>query len=68
MNEPTKCNWCSQIKIDLEDFGIDVDFDYLKKLSNYQMKKIIREAYKSYAFDDLLEKQMTYSKALKGMN
>ena len=36
LNEPTKGDWCSQIKIDLEDFGIDVDFDYLK---NYQSTK-----------------------------
>ena len=61
-NEPTKGDWCSQIKMDLEEFGIDDDFNYLKKLSKYKMKKIIREAFKNNAFDDLLEKQMTYSK------
>ena len=48
--------------MDLEEFGIDDDFNYLKKLSKYKMKKIIREAFKNNAFDDLLEKQMTYSK------
>ena len=62
MREPTKSDWCSQVKIDLEEFGMEDDFDILKKMSKYKIKKIVKEAYKGKAFDDLLEKQVTYSK------
>ena len=59
---PTKMDWCSQVKTDMEEFDIEDDFDVLKKMSKYKMKKIVKEAYKRKAFDDLLEIQAAYSK------
>ena len=62
MNNPVKTDWCTQVKLDLEEFGIEDDLEYLTTLSKYKMSKMVKEAYKGKAFDDLLEKQSTYSK------
>ena len=62
MNDPVKTDWCTQVKIEMDELGIEDNFENLKTLSKYKMSKMVKEAYKSKAFDDLLEKQSTYSK------
>ena len=66
LREPTKNDWGSQVKEDLEELGIEENFEHFKKLSKKKMSTIVKEAYKSQAFDDLLEKQLSYSS--KGSN
>ena len=59
---PTKNDWCSQVKQDLDELNIEDDFDNIKQMTKSQMSNLVKEAYKAKAFDDLLEKQLTYSK------
>ena len=62
LREPTKNDWCSQVKQDLDELNIEDDFDNIKQMTKSQMSNLVKEAYKAKAFDDLLEKQLTYSK------
>ena len=62
LREPTTNDWCTQVKLDLEDLGIEEDFDFIKSLSKSQMSKMVKEAYKQKAFDDLIDHQLSYSK------
>ena len=60
--KPSKNDWCQTVRKDLEDLEIEDDFDQLKKYSKDHLSKLVREAYKSKAFEDLLLKQENYSK------
>ena len=60
--KPSKNDWCQTVRKDLEELEIEEDFDQLKKYSKDQLSKLVREAYKSKAFEDLLLKQENYSK------
>ena len=62
LREPTKNDWCSQVKEDLDDLNIEDNFDNIKMMTTNQLSTIVKEAYKSKAFDDLLEQQLSYSK------
>ena len=62
LREPTNNDWCSQVKKDLDDLNIEDNFDNIKIMTKTQLSSIVKEAYKSKAFEDLLEQQLRYSK------
>ena len=62
LREPTKNDWVSQIKDDLIDLDIEDDFDEIKNMTKAKFSKLVKDAYKEKAFDDLLLLQENHSK------
>ena len=60
--EPCKNDWVTTVIQDLEKLDLDYSFDEIKSLSKPIWLKIVKEACKEKAFEDLLEKASTYSK------
>ena len=65
MKYPTRNDWVHTVKNDLKHLEINLDFEEIKKLSKESFSKIVRERTKSVAFNELMEKKMTHSKANK---
>ena len=61
-NNPTKGDWSEQIKIDMEDFGIDCDFDFIRSKSQWAFKSLVKVKARDYALKQLTNKQTTHSK------
>ena len=61
-NNPTKGDWSEQIKIDLADFGIDINFDAIRSKSKAAFKNIVKAKAKEYSLKVLLEKKSSHSK------
>ena len=45
-----------------ENFGIPVDFEYLRFQSKYSFTKIVKTQARKFALNDLVEKMETHSK------
>ena len=61
-NNPCRGDWSDQIKIDLEDFGIDCNFDFIRSKSQWAFKNMVKNKAKEYALKKLTQKQATHSK------
>ena len=61
-NNPCRGDWTDQIKIDLEDFGIDCNFDFIRSKSQWAFKNMVKNKAKEYALKKLTQKQATHSK------
>ena len=57
-----KNEWTEQLKSDLTDFGLSLDLDILKNISNNSFKSKVKKKAKEYAFYTFLEKQHSHSK------
>ena len=61
-SSPSKNDWCVTVQDDIDDLEIDETFDSIGKMSKDKLSKILKEANRKKAFEDLLDKQGTYSK------
>ena len=60
---PAKRNeWTEQVQCDLNDFGLSVDLDILRKISINSFKTQVKKKAKQYAFYTFLEKKESHSK------
>ena len=55
-------DWCIQTRLDLADFKIQEDLDWLKSKSKYAFKKLVKTKAKEYALNNFLEKKESHSK------
>ena len=58
----TEGDWTQQVKIDLEDFGIPCDFDYIRAKSNLTFKALVKIKAKEFALNSLRGIQIRHSK------
>ena len=59
---PSRNDWTEQVKIDLEDFGLKPDLDYIKTKSKEGFKTIVKNKAKEYAFMKFVTKKENHSK------
>jgi hypothetical protein len=59
---PTKGDWTEKVKEDLETFGIPADFIFLKSMSKFSFKQLVKKQAKKYALLKLLENKAKHSK------
>ena len=55
-------DWTKEIKLNLEEFGIPCDFAYIKSMSKFSFKSLVKRKAKEYALRILQDKQKTHSK------
>ena len=61
-NYPSPGDWTEQVKMDLIDFGIEVDLQLIKSKSTEVFKSLVKGKAYEYAFDNLMEKKEEHSK------
>ena len=54
---PSSGDWTDQVRIDLSDFGLDLDLESLKSKSKFSFKQLVKNKAKEYFFYNLLKKQ-----------
>ena len=59
---PVKGDWTEQVKIDLEDFGIQENWDWIKSKSVNSFKRLVKKKAKQYALSEFLRKKSIHSK------
>ena len=59
---PVKGDWTEQVKIDLEDFGIQENLDWIKSKSVNSFKRLVKKKAKQYALSEFLRKKSIHSK------
>ena len=59
---PTRGDWSEQVKVDLKDFEIPINFDEIKSKSKEAFKRKVKIKAKEYALKILTEKQASHSK------
>ena len=64
-NNPTKGDWCEQIKSDLEEFGISCNFELIKSKTKNAFKNLVKIKAKEQTLKILTEKQSKHSKMSK---
>ena len=57
-----KKDWVEQVKIDLDDFDIPVDLDFIRKKSHLSFKDLVKRKAKERMLQKMLEKKSTHSK------
>ena len=55
-------DWTKEIRLNLEEFGIPCDFEYIKSIPKLSLKQQIKRRAKELALNILREKQETHSK------
>ena len=55
-------DWTKEIRLNLEEFGIPCDFEYIKSIPKLSFKQQIKRRAKELALNILREKQETHSK------
>ena len=61
-NEPTRGDWCEQVKEDLADLDIPISFEFIKSKSKDSFKNLVKNKVKEYALTVLTKKQESHSK------
>ena len=59
---PVKGDWTEQVRIDLEDFGIQENFDWIKSKSVNSFKRLVKKKAKQYALSELLRMKSIHSR------
>ena len=59
---PTSQDWTEQVKIDLEDFNIPIDLEFIKSKSKYSFINLVKIKAREYAFDKFMMKKLEHSK------
>ena len=52
---PSTHDWTKQVKIDLSDFDIPIDLDYIKSKSVFSFKTLVKRKAKEFAFFSYLQ-------------
>ena len=60
--KPSKGDWTEQIKLDLEEFNIPIDLEYISSKSKDSFKKIVKRKSKELALRKLLKSKANHSK------
>ena len=55
-------DWTEQLKLDLCDLNIPIDFEYIKSKSKLSFKRLVKIKTEEFAFGALIDKQNTHSK------
>ena len=55
-------DWTEMVKLDLQDFDIPVDLDYIKSKSKSSFKSMVRIKAQEYSFFKLMENKIKHSK------
>ena len=58
----TEGDWTKEVRINLDEFGIPCDFDYIKSLSQLSFKNLVKRKAREYSLKVLQEKQSKHSK------
>ena len=58
---PTRGDWTEQVKKDLVDFDLPIDFDFIQSKSKEAFKKVVKAKAKEYALRKLLHNKSYYS-------
>ena len=61
-NNPSRGDWSEQIKVDLNDFGIDCNFEEIKSKSKDSFKQLVKVRAREFAKMWLTEKKASHSK------
>ena len=61
-SKPTKGDWTETVKENLEEFGLQADFGFLKSKTKTGFKNILKKRAKEYAYENLTEKHAKHSK------
>ena len=59
------CNskeWTEQVRVDLDDFEIPVDLNFIKSKSEFSFKNMVKVKAKEYCFMKMMEKKIGHSK------
>ena len=59
---PTRGDWTEQVKKDLVDFDLPIDFDFIQSKSKEAFKKVVKVKAKEYALRKLLNNKSKHSK------
>ena len=59
---PTRGDWTEQVKKDLVDFDLPIDFDFIQSKSKEAFKKMVKSKAKEYALNKLLNNKSKHSK------
>lgn len=59
---PVKGDWTEQVRIDLEDSGIQENFDWIKSKSVNSFKRLVKKKAKQYALSELLRMKSIHSR------
>ena len=60
--QPLKNDWCETVKNDLISLNLNLDFETIRYLKKKKLSTILKKAIQTKSFEDLLEKQTSYSK------
>ena len=60
--KPSRGDWTETVKQDLLDFGMPIDFNYLKSKGKYSIKNELKKTAKDYAFSMLIQQKETHRK------
>ena len=61
-NYPSPGDWTEQVKVDLNDFGMEIDFEFIKSKSTEVFHKLVKRKAYEYAFFTFMEKKEAHSK------
>ena len=56
-------DWCLQARLDLSDFNLPEDLDWIKSKSKYSFKRLVKTKAKEFALYNFLEKKESHSKS-----
>ena len=59
---PSKGDWTEQVKLDLQEFNIPIDFDYISSKSKDSFKKMVKRKAKELVLKKLLISKANHSK------
>ena len=59
---PVKDDWTKQVRLDLQDFCIQEDLDWIRSKSVDSFKRLVKKKAKHYALEELLKKKAIHSK------
>ena len=61
-HRPTRGDWTEQVKSDLREFNIPIDFDYIRSKSKDSFKVLVKKKSKELALQKLIRLKMKHSK------
>ena len=59
---PVKDDWTKQVRLDLQDFCIQEDLDWIRSKSVDSFKRLVKKKAKHYALEEFLKKKTSHSK------
>ena len=60
--KPSKGDWTTQVKQDLDDIKLNIELTEMKKIPKNKFKNLVKEKIKELTFSSLLEEKTTHSK------